>query len=330
MMGRDASMTTNDEAGRAPEGPPMRVLETGVYRGPHLYGSLPMVRIQVDLGALEQWPSNRLPGFNGRLLALLPGLHRHGCSYHEPGGFVRRLQDGTWMGHVAEHVAIELQAGIGIPVTRGKTRSVKGRMGVYNVMFAYEDEDVARLAGRVALELVDSLLPPGLRGVSGLDRVHADDGAPGEGGAFALDGALERLRRLHRRRALGPTTRSLVQEAERRGIPVLRLDDRSLVQLGTGRHQRRIRASITSLTSQIATDAAGDKDLTKSLLRDAGLPVPRAPWCAAPTSGARGRAHRLSVVTKPLDGNHGRGVSIGSCRRRGAARLRGGGAARAR
>ncbi len=310
--GRDASMTTTDETGCAPDGPPMRVLETGVYRGPHLYGSLPMVRIQVDLGALEQWPSNRLPGFNGRLLALLPGLHRHGCSYHAPGGFVRRLEDGTWMGHVAEHVAIELQATIGIAVTRGKTRSVKGRTGIYNVMFAYEDEGVALLAGRLALELVDSLLPPGLRGIGGLDRVHEGDSALDEAGAFSLEAALDRLRRLHRRNALGPTTRSLVQEAERRGIPVMRLDDRSLVQLGTGRHQRRIRASITGLTSQIATDAAGDKDLTKSLLRASGLPVPRGAVVRRPEDAVR-EAERIGypVVTKPLDGNHGRGVSIG-------------------
>ncbi len=164
VTGRDAPMITQNEAGREPAGPPMRVLETGVFRGPHLFGSLPMVRIQVDIGAMEDWPSDRLPGFNERLLALLPGLHKHGCSYHEPGGFVRRLEDGTWMGHVAEHVVIELQAVTGTPVTRGKTRSVKGRPGVYNVMFAYEDERVALLAGRLALELVDSLLPPGLRG----------------------------------------------------------------------------------------------------------------------------------------------------------------------
>jgi cyanophycin synthetase len=312
FSGRNAASAMNADANRLPAGPPMRVLEMGVYRGPHLYGSLPMVRIQVDLGALEEWPSNRLPGFSDRLLGLLPGLHKHGCSYHEPGGFVRRLEDGTWMGHVAEHVAIELQAMTGIAVTRGKTRSVKGRPGLYNVMFAYEDEGVGLLAGRLALELVDSLLPPGLRGASGLDRVHADDTALDAEGAFNLDTALGHLKRLYRRNALGPTTRSLVQEAERRGIPVMRLDDRSLIQLGTGRHQRRIRASITSLTSQIATDAAGDKDLTKSLLADAGLPVPRGAVVRCAEDAVR-EAERIGypVVTKPLDGNHGRGVSIG-------------------
>ena len=294
------------------EGPPMRVLETGAYRGPHLYGSIPMIRIQVDLGGLEHWPSNRLPSFNDRLVAMLPGLDRHGCSLHRRGGFLERLRDGTWLGHVAEHVAIELQSTIGVPVTRGKTRSVKGRPGVYNVMFAYQDEALGRMAGRFAFELVDSLLPEGLRGIAGLDRVHEGDTALRSNGTFSLDLALDELRRLHRRTALGPTTLSLVQEAERRGIPVLRLDDRSLVQLGTGRHQRRIRASITSLTSQIATDAAGDKDLTKSLLRDAGLPVPKGAVVRRADDAVR-EAGRIGypVVTKPLDGNHGRGVSIG-------------------
>ncbi len=296
----------------APSGPPMRVLERGVYRGANLFASMPMIRIQVDLGALEEWPSNRVSGLNEGLLKLLPGLGRHGCSYKEPGGFVRRLEDGTWLGHVTEHVALELQSLIGPRVTRGKTRSVKGKPGVYNVMFAYEEETVGLLAGRLALQLVDSLLSPGLRGVRGLDRVCEADDPLTRDGAFNLDAALDQLQRQHRRVALGPTTQSLVREAERRGIPAIRLDDKSLVQLGTGRHQKRIRASITSLTSQIATDAAGDKDLTKQLLRDAGLPVPRGVIVRRADEAVR-EAGRIGypVVTKPLDGNHGRGVSIG-------------------
>src|SRR5215210_5642975 len=106
---------------------PLRVLEKGVYRGPHLYSHVPMIRLQVDLGTLEDWPSDRIPGFTDRLIALLPGLQRHGCCYGQPGGFVRRLRDGTWLGHVVEHVALELQSMVGSRVTRGKTRSVKGR-----------------------------------------------------------------------------------------------------------------------------------------------------------------------------------------------------------
>jgi cyanophycin synthetase len=302
----------SEQPSLAPSGPLMRVLERGVYRGANLFASMPMIRIQVDLGALEEWPSNRIPGFNEGLLTLLPGLGRHGCSYKEPGGFVRRLEDGTWLGHVAEHVALELQSLIGPRVTRGKTRSVKGKPGLYNVMFAYEEETVGLLAGRLALQLVDSLLPPGLRGVRGLDRICDEEDTVTDEGAFDLDAAIDQLQRQHRRVALGPTTQSLVREAERRGIPAIRLDDRSLVQLGTGRHQKRVRASITSQTSQIATDAAGDKDLTKQLLRDAGLPVPRGVIVRRSDEAAR-EADRIGypVVTKPLDGNHGRGVSVG-------------------
>lgn len=289
----------------------MRVLERGVYRGPHLYSLTPMIRIKLDLGSLEEWPSNRLPGFTERLLALLPGLHQHGCCYHEPGGFVRRLDQGTWLGHVAEHVAIELQSLIGARVTRGKTRSVKGEPGVYNIMYTYREEDVGLLAGRLALQLVDSLLPPELKGVDALDRVYRDEDEIALQTAFDLQAALKALRYLNRRKALGPTTQSLVHEAERRGIPVVRLDDQSLVQLGTGRYQKRIRASITSLTSSIATDAAGDKDLTKKLLSDAGIPVPRGEVVRRAEDAVRA-AGRIGfpVVVKPLDGNHGRGVSI--------------------
>ncbi|MCB5177200.1 cyanophycin synthetase [Microvirga lenta] len=289
----------------------MNVIERGVYRGAHLYSLTPMIRFKLDLGALEQWPSNLLPGFTERLLAFLPGLHQHGCSFHEPGGFVRRLEEGTWLGHVAEHVAIELQSLTGIRVTRGKTRSVRGEPGVYNVMYSYQEEDTGLLAGRLALQLVDSLLPPELQGVRGLDRIYRDEDEPALQGGFDLQSALKALKYVHRRKALGPTTQSLVLEAERRGIPVIRLDDQSLVQLGTGRHQKRIRASITSLTPSISTDAASDKDLTKAILSDAGIPVPRGDVVRSAGDAVRA-AERIGypVVVKPLDGNHGRGVSI--------------------
>jgi cyanophycin synthetase len=290
---------------------PMRVVERGVYRGPHLYSLTPMIRIKLDLGSLEEWPSDRLPGFTERLLKLLPGLHQHGCCFHEPGGFVRRLREGTWLGHVAEHIAIELQSLTGAQVTRGKTRSVRGEPGVYNVMFAYNEEEVGLLAGRLALQLVDSLLPPELQNVQGLNRVYRDDDEPALQAAFDLQAALKALSDVHRRAALGPTTQSLVHEAERRGIPVMRLDNQSLMQLGTGRYQKRIRASITGLTPSIATDAASDKDLTRSLLSDAGLPVPRGDVVRSIEAALRA-AERIGypVVVKPLDGNHGRGVSI--------------------
>ena len=163
----------------------LRILEKGVYRGPHLYSFSPMIRLMVDLGPLEAWPSERLPEFNARLLALLPSLHTHQCSLGRPGGFVERLQDGTWLGHVAEHVALELQSLAGSPVSRGKTRSVRGRAGVYNVLYAYQEEKVGLLAGRLALQLVDSLLPSDLSGVRGLETAYRDETGSSGGAEFA-------------------------------------------------------------------------------------------------------------------------------------------------
>ncbi|HEX8641498.1 MAG TPA: cyanophycin synthetase [Allosphingosinicella sp.] len=285
---------------------PASVLEVGVYRGPHYYSHTPMVRIQVDLGRLEDWPTNRIPGFTEALLELLPGVGRHGCSLRVRGGFERRLREGTWLGHVAEHIALELQTLAGSRATRGKTRSVKGRPGVYNVMFAYNEEKVGLAAGRAALELVDSLLPPELQGIKGLDRIHEFE-VP-----FDLERRLDALKRLVRRTALGPTTRALVDEAKRRGIPVMRLDEKSLIQLGHGRFQQRIRASITGRTGLVAADLASDKDMTKRLLDESGIPVPRG-MVVRSVEDAAAAARRLGypLVVKPLDGNHGRGVTIG-------------------
>lgn len=287
---------------------PMKVLESGVYRGPHFYSRIPMIRIQVDLGALEAFPTDRLPGFVDALLERLPGLQAHGCSYHQAGGLVRRMRDGTWLGHVAEHVALELQTLAGHPVTRGKTRSVKGRPGVYNILFAYEDEKVGLAAGAYALMLVDSLLPVGLAGLKGVELVYpAAQAAP-----FDLKATLADLGRLVRAGRLGPTTQSLVSEARRRGIPILRLDEQSFVQLGYGSRQKRIRASITSQTSHIAVESAGNKAMTKRLLEEAGLPTAKGSVVAS-AEEAVATAARLGwpVVIKPLDGNHGRGVTTG-------------------
>jgi len=290
----------------------LRVLEKQIYRGPNVYGYEPMIRFQLDLGALEAHPSNTLPGFTDRLLELLPSLETHGCSYREPGGFIRRLRDGTWLGHVTEHVALELQTQAGRRVTYGKTRSVRGQPGVYNVLYSYKEERVGLIAGAVALRLVNSLLPPELQGLEGVDLLlpagvsRLDPDAP-----FDFDAELGELRRLTRRFTLGPTTQSLVSEAERRGIPFLRLDDESLVQLGYGKYQQQIRASITSKTPHIATGTASNKDLTKRLLDRAGLPVPQGVVVRDADEAVRAaRRLRGPVVTKPLDGNHGRGVSL--------------------
>jgi len=290
----------------------MHVIEAAIYRGPHLFSATPMIRIQLDLGDLESWPTDRLPGFSDRLLALLPGLGEHECSLGHAGGFRIRLHEGTWLGHVAEHIAIELQSLAGARVTRGKTRSVKGREGVYNVLFAYEDEPVGLLAGWLALQLVNSLLPPELRGIEGLSEILDSEEAPFPETEFDLARGVDELTRIAERTALGPTTRSLVDAARRRGIPAMRLDQFSLVQLGYGKYQRRLRASITGATSHIAVEAACDKDLTKELLAEAGVPVPRGVVVRSAAAAVE-EAERLGypVVTKPLDGNHGRGVSIG-------------------
>ncbi len=289
----------------------MHVLDRGIYRGPHLYSAFPMVRLTLDLGALEEWPSNLLPDFNARLLTLLPGLNDHGCSLQRPGGFVARLQAGTWLGHVTEHVALELQTQVGHRATRGKTRSVRSQPGVYNVLYAYQDEQVALLAGRIALQLVDSLLPPELRGVRGLDRICTGPQYPNTQQTFDLPALLAALEQLARRRALGPTTRALVEEARRRRIPVRRLDEQSLVLLGTGRWQKRLRASITGDTSHLAVVFASNKAMTKALLAREGVPVPHGA-VVRDVEAAVQEASRLGfpVVVKPLNGNHGRGVSV--------------------
>ena len=291
---------------------PVRVLERGVYRGPHLYGGRPMVRIQVDLGELEAWPTDRIEGFNEALLAALPGLALHGCCYGEPGGFLRRLESGTWFGHVAEHVALELQKAAGASVTRGKTRSVKGRPGVYNVMYAYADEATGLLAGRLALQILDRLLPERLKGVDGLDRIVV--AAPGSPIAAADTPtlALPLMEAALRRGALGPTTQALVDAARRRGIPAVRLNDQSLIQLGQGANQRRLRASVTDRTGLVAAELAGDKAQAKALLDAIGCPVARGAVVRTADEAveAAGRL-RPPVVLKPLDGNHGRGVTTG-------------------
>src|SRR5581483_1747302 len=152
--------------------PPLRVLECRVYHGPHLYSHTPMIRIQVDLGALEEWPTNRMPGFSNKLLAHLPRLEQHTCSTGEPGGFISRLREGTWIGHVIEHVAIELQFMVGICVTRGKTRSVRNKPGYYDIMYAYQYEEPGLAAGRLALDLVSSLLNYPFNRFRDLDKVY--------------------------------------------------------------------------------------------------------------------------------------------------------------
>jgi cyanophycin synthetase len=282
------------------------ILDTAVYRGPHLHSRTPMIRLKVDLGEWEYHPTNMIAGFEEQLFSSLPGLLEHGCSYGVHGGFRKRVHEGTWLGHVAEHIALELQHMAGAEVSRGKTRSVADTPGVYNVMFAYEEEQVGLLAGRFAFELILSLLPIELRQFNGLDQIAT---SPLE--VFSLDEAAAHLKQLRGEVALGPTTAALVREARRRGIPCLRLDDTSLVQLGYGRHLRRIRAACTDVTSEIGAEIASDKELTSRLLRRVGIPVPASELVRSDDEAVQA-AFRLGlpVVIKPLDGNHGRGVNI--------------------
>lgn len=283
-----------------------RILERAIYRGPHLYSHTPMIRARVDLGAWQDWPTNRLPGFAEALVEALPGLAGHGCSFGQPGGLLRRLNGGTRLGHVAEHVALELQSEAGAAVTRGKTRSVRGRPGVYDVLWAYEDEATGLLAGRLAFEVVEALLPPELRGVGGLDRLAPAAAEPG------LDGARSAMARARRAAALGPSTAALADEARRRGIPVERLNEASLIRLGWGARQARLRATISDRSSLIAVETAGNKDLTRRMLIAGGVPVPRG-RVVVDADDAVVEAARLggAVVVKPLDANHGRGVTTG-------------------
>ncbi|HEY9420411.1 MAG TPA: cyanophycin synthetase, partial [Thermoanaerobaculia bacterium] len=277
----------------------MKILDTRVYRGPNLYALRKVIRLRLDLGELEGYPTRRLPGFTERLLELMPTLHEHTCSYGEPGGFVRRMteDEGTWLGHVLEHVAIELQCLAGTPVSYGKTRGQDLPPGQYHVIYSYDEEAVGLEAAELGLTLIRHLLPP-----------EREAHLPGP---WDFNAELESFVRLAQRRAFGPSTASLVRAAEERDIPWIRLNERSLVQLGHGKFQRRIQATVTSETRHTAVEIASDKRLTNQILSDLGLPVPLQARVRGPNDAVEA-AERigLPVVVKPLDGNHGKGVSI--------------------
>ena len=280
----------------------MRILERSVYVGPSQHAHFPVIRLLLDLGALEQWPTARLGGgFIDGLVAALPGLAEHGCSYREPGGFLRRMREGegTWLGHVLEHVAIELQNIAGEDVTFGKTRSVDGRPGVYTVVYEYAQREEGIAAGDLALTLLCSLLP---------EAVRPDGSVPAD---WEWQQARDDFIRYAQRRALGPSTASLVRAAEERGIPWLRLNAQSLVQFGHGKFQQRIQATITGRTPYIAVELASDKEETNKILASLGLPVPRQHLVSSQSEALRA-ARRLDgpVVLKPYNGNHGRGITI--------------------
>ena len=274
-----------------PASPDLRIVEARVYRGGNIWSYDPSIHLVVDLGVLEGYPTDALPGFTDQLLELLPGLENHTCSKGVRGGFVERMREGTWLGHVAEHVALQLQQEAGHDQRRGKTRMVKGSPGVYNVIYGYTNEEVGLAAGRLAVRLVNHLVEPDVE--------------------FDFADELERFLTRAERTAFGPSTAAILEEAVSRDIPFIRLNSGSLVQLGQGVHQQRIRATMTSKTSALAVDIAGDKDMTTKLLGSAGLPVPKQETVRS-AEGAVAAARRIGfpVVVKPLDGNHGRGVCL--------------------
>ena len=281
----------------------MRIVSSSVYLGPNLYANWRLVGLTVDLGELEEWPTGRLGSeFVDALLSALPSLDEHGCSYGEAGGFVRRLREdeGTWLGHVLEHCAIEIQNLAGATdVTFGQTRGT-GKKGEYHIVYDYIEAEVGQEAGRLACRLLNHLLPE-----------HLQDERE-RGKKFNWEEERDEFIRFAQARALGPSTASLVKAAEERDIPWLRLNKYSLVQFGHGKHQQRIQATVTSQTRHIGVALASEKDETNEILADLGLPVPRQRLVRSSEHAVRA-AQRIGypVVLKPLNANHGRGVSIG-------------------
>lgn len=281
----------------------MKILSSNVFVGPNVYANFPVIRFEIDIGELENWPSAKLgTGFIDGLIAALPSLQGHGCSYGEEGGFIRRLREdeGTWIGHIWEHVALELQHLAGSDVTFGRTRGT-GESGCYNVVYQYMQRDVGLAAGKLGMRLLEHLMPAAVQRL--IDAEIDDD--------FEFSDELHAFIRMAQRKEFGPSTGSLVKAAEERDIPWLRLNEYSLVQFGHGKYQQRIQATITSQTKHIAVEISCDKEDTHNLLSDLGLPVPQQLMIYSERQAIRA-AHRIGfpVVVKPLNANHGRGVSI--------------------
>ncbi|MFM8803665.1 MAG: cyanophycin synthetase, partial [Planctomycetia bacterium] len=267
----------------------LQLLSLKVLRGPNQWASFPVLEAWVDLGRLEDFPSHTIPGFNERIMAWLPSMIEHRCSIGERGGFFERLRTGTWMGHVLEHVTLELQTLSGTPVGYGRAREAKTR-GVYKVVIEYKEEKFA---------------------VECLHAAHRLLMAAIDGTDFDVAAETKRLRKVLLDVQLGPSTRSIVDAAVARGIPARRLTDGSLVRLGIGAKQRRSIAAETDRTGAVAESIAQDKELTRTLLAEAGIPVPEGrPVVDAADAWAVAEEIGAPVVVKPRYGNQGRGVSV--------------------
>ena len=269
----------------------MKIVEIRAMKGPN-YWSIrrhKLIVMKLDIEELEEMPTNKIQGFAERLEKTFPTLFEHECSEGHPGGFFKRVREGTWMGHVIEHLALELQTLAGMDTGFGRTRST-GQHGVYNVVFSYMEEKVGIFAARAAVRICGEM-------------VHGD--------ALEIEEDIQRMRELREEERLGPSTGSIVEEAIKRKIPWIRLNKQSLVQLGYGKNQRRIQATVASTTSSIAVEVACDKEETKNLLEAASVPVPKG-RVVYDEEDLESALRRIGypVVLKPVGGNHGRGATI--------------------
>ena len=268
----------------------MKIVEIKALRGPN-YWSIrrgKLIQMKLDLEEMEQRPTNKIEGFRENLEKILPSLYEHRCSELRPGGFFERVDEGTWMGHVIEHVALELQTLAGMDMGFGRTRGT-GKEGEYYVVFDYMEEAAGLYAGKAAFKLCEAII---------------------EGKLYDITDDIQRMRELREETRLGPSTGCIVEEAAKRGIPFIRLNKSSLVQLGYGINQQRIRATIAGTTSCIAVDIAGDKDETKRLLEAAEIPVPKGSIIRSENE-LQDAIDRIGYpcVLKPLNGNHGKGAT---------------------
>ncbi len=248
-----------------------------------------LILMVLDLEDMEDLPSNKIENFKERLEKLLPSLYEHTCSIGTPGGFFQRVEEGTWMGHVIEHIALEIQTLAGMFVGFGRTRSY-GEKGVYNIVFSYVEEEVGRFAAKAGVRICEALI---------------------KGEEYDLASDIQEMREIRQEVRLGPSTASIIEEAEKRGIPWIRLNKYSLCQLGYGENQKRIQATITSETSNLAVELACNKEFTKNLLEQAEIPVPKGRILGKESElEAVVSKMNFPLVTKPLNGNHGRGITI--------------------
>jgi len=245
--------------------------------------------MKLDIREMEELPSNKIPGFSERMEKMFPSMYSHECSEGHPGGFFKRVKEGTWMGHVVEHIALEIQTLAGMDCGFGRTRST-GQHGVYNVVFNYAEEKVGIYAAKAAVRITEALI---------------------KGDEYDLAEDIQAMREIREDERLGPSTGSIVEEAIKRKIPWIRLNRHSLVQLGYGINQKRIQATVASTTSSIAVEIACDKEETKNLLEAASVPVPRGRVVYDEEDlDIAIRRIGFPIVIKPVGGNHGRGATI--------------------